>query len=242
MPAQQSANPQCPFCQLAANPDQTFDVHETEHFKAWLDINPRARGHTMVVPKEHWTSMEEIGEHVPELFEIIRIVMEKARNGLDADGVSVVLNDGEAAGQRLDHFYAQVFPRFDGEENEGAPAGAVFQPLEDLDESDLEEFSGKMEGANFSSDGNTVEGAASGMVQRNRTERHNAKQQQEEQGTDSKIVDRDELSTEEDDSTEEDTDDDDEEEDKEKKKKRHRRGSSWDGDSYSWDSDGAEFQ
>lgn len=157
----QGQGQQCPFCQLVANPEQTYTVHETEHFKAWLDINPRAKGHTMVVPKDHLESMDELGEHVSELFDVIRVVAEKARNGLDADGVSIVLNDGEAAGQRLDHFYAQVFPRYGGEENEGAPAGAVFQPLEDADESDLEEWSGAMESAGYTRFNAAKQGPAS---------------------------------------------------------------------------------
>lgn len=160
---------QCPFCQLVAAPDQTFNVHESEHFKAWLDINPRAKGHTMVVPKEHLSSMEELGEHVTELFDVIRIVAEKARNGLGAAGVSIVINDGEAAGQRLEHFYAQVFPRFEGEENEGAPAGAVFQPLDGLDESDLDQFSTAMEEAGYTQHGEAG-GAATQMVAHGRGE------------------------------------------------------------------------
>ncbi|MFB6265770.1 MAG: HIT family protein [Candidatus Nanohaloarchaea archaeon] len=159
---------QCPFCQLVENPENTFDVHESENFRAWLDINPRARGHTMVVPKEHVESMEEMGEMVSELFKVVRVVAEKARNGLDADGVSIVLNDGEAAGQRIDHFYAQVFPRYEGEENEGAPAGAVFQPLEDVEESDLEKWSGAMRDAGFQEFGD-VSGIASEIVEKNRS-------------------------------------------------------------------------
>lgn len=160
---------QCPFCQLVGSPEQTFDVHESEHFKAWLDINPRAKGHTMIVPKEHLGSMEELGEHVPELFNMIRIVAEKAKNGLGASGVSIVINDGEAAGQRLEHFYAQLFPRFEGEENEGAPAGAVFQPLEGLDESDLDQFSTAMEEAGYTKHGEAG-GAGTHIVAQGRGE------------------------------------------------------------------------
>lgn len=245
--AQQSANPQCPFCQLAANPEQTFDVHETEHFKAWLDINPRARGHTMIVPKEHLNSMDDIGEHVPELFEMIRIVMEKAKNGLDADGVSVVMNEGEAAGQKLEHFYAQVFPRFADEENAEAPAGAVFQPMEGLDESDLENISSQMENASFDGGGKpSKDGAATNIIQKNRMGGNDAQPEDApSEETDSGSPQRQQEPERQqqpqqrraDEEQEESDDDDEEDEDKHKK---HR--SQWDGDNYSWDSDGAEFK
>lgn len=154
---------QCPFCQLVEHEEQTFDVHETGSFKAWLDINPRARGHTMIVPKDHLGGLEDVDG--AELFEMVRTVAAKARKGLGASGVSIVINDGEVAGQRLDHFYIQVFPRFEGEENEGAPAGAVFQPLEEVEESNLEEWSAAMEGADI---GGGPEGVAKEMFDRKR--------------------------------------------------------------------------
>lgn len=159
---------QCPFCQLLKNPEQTFDVHESESFRAWLDINPRAKGHTMIVPKEHVGGLEDVPGG--ELFQVIQAVAAKARKGLEASGVSVVINDGEVAGQRLDHFYVQVFPRFEGEENEGAPAGAVFQPLEDVEEGQLDEWSGAMEDIEVGGDGGP-EGPAKNMMDRNRHEK-----------------------------------------------------------------------
>ncbi|MDY6778813.1 MAG: HIT family protein, partial [Candidatus Nanohaloarchaea archaeon] len=123
---------QCPFCQLLDNPEQTFTVHETEDFRAWLDINPRAKGHTMIVPKEHIESAEEVGAKITEMFDVARIVGEKAMHGLGADGYSVVMNNHEVAGQNVPHFYVMVFPRFEDEENAGTPAGAFFRPEEGL--------------------------------------------------------------------------------------------------------------
>ncbi len=250
--ATQSGNPQCPFCQLVANPQETFDVHETEHFKAWLDINPRAKGHTMIVPKEHLTNMDEIGEHVPEMFEMVRIVMEKAKNGLNADGVSVVLNEGEAGGQNLDHFYIQVFPRFEGEENAGAPAGAVFQPKEDLDQSDLEDISSQMEDAPFESGGKPrKDGAASDIVKSNRQESSKPDNDTSSRQLESRerggnqagarhdrTVKRDQVRQDagQQDDADRGSDDDDEEDTQKKDEDR------WDGEDYSWDRDGAEFR
>ncbi|MDY6765910.1 MAG: HIT family protein [Candidatus Nanohaloarchaea archaeon] len=156
---------QCPFCQLIDTPEQTFDVYESDNFKAWLDINPRARGHTMIVPKEHVGGLEDVPG--AELFEVVQAVAAKARTALGADGVSIAINDGEAAGQRLDHFYVQVFPRYAGEENEGAPAGAVFQPMEDVEEAQLEEWSSAMADAAVGG-ADSIEGVAKERFDRNR--------------------------------------------------------------------------
>lgn len=147
----------CIFCQLLDNPQQTLTVHETEDFRAWLDINPRAMGHTMVVPKDHVESAEDLGESLLEMFDVARIAGEKAKNGLGADGYSIVVNNGEAAGQRMPHFYMIVFPRYEEEENAGTPTGAIFPPMEDIDKEELKEYQENMKDAGFGKFSNKVE-------------------------------------------------------------------------------------
>lgn len=120
---------QCPFCQLIANPSQLKVVGETENFYAWLDINPRARGYTMIVPKEHMDSIEDFSaSEYQEAMTLVRKVVDKAKKGLGADGVSVTMNIDEAGGQMVPHAYIQVFPRFEDKESSGTPTGAIFQP------------------------------------------------------------------------------------------------------------------
>lgn len=123
---------QCPFCQLIANPEQLKVVGETDNFYAWLDINPRAKGYTMIVPKEHKDSIEDFSaSEYQEAMNLVRKVVDKAKQGLGADGVSVTMNIDEAAGQMVPHAYIQVFPRFEDEETSGTPTGAIFQPHEE---------------------------------------------------------------------------------------------------------------
>jgi len=124
---------QCVFCQLIDNPSQLKLVGETDNFYAWLEVNPRAKGHTMVVPKEHIESIMDLspGEY-HEGMKLAREVVEKAEKGLDADGASITVNIKEAGGQMMPHAYIQVFPRFSEDENAGTPTGAIFQHREDL--------------------------------------------------------------------------------------------------------------
>jgi len=123
----------CPFCQLIDNPDQLLTIGETDNFYAWLEINPRAKGHTMVVPKEHKESVMDFSpEEYQEAMNLTRRVIEKAEEGLGADGASVTINIEEAGGQMVPHAYIQVFPRFQDEENAGTPTGAIFPQREDL--------------------------------------------------------------------------------------------------------------
>lgn len=133
MPPQQGD--QCIFCQLIANPDQLKLVGETENFYAWLDINPRAKGHSMVVPKEHVESVMEFSpSEYQEAMLLAREVIEKAKKGMDADGASMTVNIDEAGGQMMPHAYIQIFPRFEEDENAGTPTGAIFPHREELTE------------------------------------------------------------------------------------------------------------
>jgi len=148
---------QCPYCQLIDNPQQLLTVGETDNFYAWLEIQPRARGHTQIVPKEHVENLYELnGEEYLEMMRLVREVMEKAKDGLGADGVSVTMNVKEAGGQMLPHAYISVFPRFEDEENAGTPTGAIFPHKEELQQ-EIENIQGSMEGITYSFEGESHE-------------------------------------------------------------------------------------
>lgn len=120
-------------------------VGETENFYAWLEVQPRAKGHTQIVPKEHKESvLDYTPQEYDEAMSLVREVIVKAKKGLGADGASVTMNIDEAGGQMLDHAYISVFPRFEEDENAGTPTGAIFQHREDLAD-ELEELQGQMD-------------------------------------------------------------------------------------------------
>ncbi|MFB6190040.1 MAG: HIT family protein, partial [Candidatus Nanohaloarchaea archaeon] len=192
---------QCPYCQLIDNPDQLLVVSETDNFYAWLEINPRARGHTQVVPKEHKESVMDFSlDEYEEAMRLVRKVIEKAEDGLGADGASVTMNIGEAAGQMLPHAYISVFPRFQDEENAGTPTGAIF-PQDDDAKQQLEETHDAMSSVTVDLGGTTKEahpdskrheqktagGFSSNLVDREEAKKKSSKPDeesgQEEEGT-----------------------------------------------------------
>lgn len=148
---------ECIFCQLIDNPDQLLLVGETDNFYAWLDINPRAKGHTMVVPKDHIESVMEFDpQEYQEAMKLTREVVEKADKGLGAEGASITININETGGQMMPHAYIQIWPRFSEDENAGTPTGAIFPQREDLKEK-LEEFQSEMSSVSVDFDVETIE-------------------------------------------------------------------------------------
>jgi histidine triad (HIT) family protein len=88
-------------------------VYEDGDAIAFMDIGPIIKGHTLVIPRDHFSDLEATPEDV--LAKLIRVVKHVARaqmNGLGAEGINVVQNNGRPAGQEVDHFHFHVIPRF----------------------------------------------------------------------------------------------------------------------------------
>lgn len=175
---------QCPFCQLVDNPDQLLKVHESDHFIAFLDINPRARGHTMIISKDHYDDLLDLPKNlVGEAFTVAHTVAEKVTNGLSAKGVSLIVNSGEIAGQRVPHLYIQIFPRFANEETSEAPAGAIFKPIE-AEESELKQYQDKIKSANHTQAQKKIKKAEDRAGLNDEEEESDQQETNEERGSD----------------------------------------------------------
>lgn len=89
-------------------------VHEDEHVLAFLDINPLARGHTLVIPKERVPTLDRLSDDAAAaigrvLPRIARAVMKAA----GTDAYNVLQNNGRAAHQEVMHVHFHVIPRRD---------------------------------------------------------------------------------------------------------------------------------
>lgn len=83
---------------------------------AFLDINPRSPGHTLVIPKVHAPTILEVSKESSEsLFEAICEVEKRITKTLNPQGFTVGLNQGEVAGQEVEHLHFHIIPRFTGD-------------------------------------------------------------------------------------------------------------------------------
>jgi diadenosine tetraphosphate (Ap4A) HIT family hydrolase len=92
-------------------------VHEDEDLIAFCDLMPVNRGHLLVVPKRHATSLAELPEATGALmFPLAQRLAARIRaSAIPADGINLVLADGEAAGQSVFHVHLHVIPRLRGD-------------------------------------------------------------------------------------------------------------------------------
>ncbi len=100
----------CLFCKIAAGEIPSTKVYEDERVYAFLDIDPQAPKHIVVIPKEHISSANEINEDNGDVIGHIFAVIAKLakEQGFDKEGYRVVNNCGENGGQTVGHIHLHV--------------------------------------------------------------------------------------------------------------------------------------
>ena len=106
-------NDSCVFCRIARGEIPSYKVYEDDICLAFLDINPSSKGHTLVLPKEHFTSMVTAPRSIIDhCFEVAQHIAQAQLSQLGAEGVNIITNIGSAAGQSIPHFHIHVIPRY----------------------------------------------------------------------------------------------------------------------------------
>jgi histidine triad (HIT) family protein len=126
---------ECLFCKVASKQIPARVVYEDEDTLAFLDIKPRAPGHTMVIPKYHAPRLIELPDgKIAPLFMAVKKVAELLVNKLKADGITIGVNQGRASGQEVDHLHVHLMPRWRGDGGSAVQAAVNNQPKESLEE------------------------------------------------------------------------------------------------------------
>ncbi|RDZ42923.1 HIT family protein [Haloferax sp. Atlit-19N] len=135
----------CIFCAIVDGDIPGRIVHETEHSLAFLDANPLASGHTLVVPKEHHARLDEVpADAAADLFAAVNDLVPRVEAAVDADATNVGINNGPAAGQEVDHVHVHIVPRFEGDG--GSPIHAVAGERPDLSDEELADIEAAISG------------------------------------------------------------------------------------------------
>ncbi|HNR93859.1 MAG TPA: HIT family protein [Kiritimatiellia bacterium] len=103
----------CLFCKIVRGDIPCAKVYEDENFLAFLDIGPIIKGHTLVIPREHYASLPETpAPLLADMMSVVQRIAGAQMNALKADGINIVQNNGRAAGQLVDHIHFHIIPRF----------------------------------------------------------------------------------------------------------------------------------
>jgi histidine triad (HIT) family protein len=108
-------NEACIFCRIARKQVPASVVYEDEKTLAFLDIRPLSEGHTLVIPKAHYETVFDIPQElIMYLHGITKKIALAVKKATKADGISIMQQNGEAAGQEIFHLHIHVVPRYEG--------------------------------------------------------------------------------------------------------------------------------
>ena len=127
-------DPNCIFCKIANGEIPSRTLYEDEKFRVIMDLGPATRGHSLILPKEHYANLYEIPEDLAaDAAKLAKKLAIRMTETLGADGFNIIQNNNEAAGQTVPHYHVHLIPRYqnDGQHILWNP-GEI--PAEEMDE------------------------------------------------------------------------------------------------------------
>lgn len=115
----------CIFCKIVNGEIPCSKVYEDENVLAFLDIQPKSAGHTLVIPKKHSENIFNIDEkNLIEVVKVVKMLSERIKERLNPTGIYTRQNNGEAVGQSVLHYHVHIIPNYDEE-----PIGDILEIL-----------------------------------------------------------------------------------------------------------------
>ena len=103
----------CIFCKIANGEIPSRTLYEDEDFRVIMDLAPATKGHSLILPKQHYKNLYEIADDtaakvLPLAKKMANLMTEK----LGCDGFNIIQNTNEVAGQTVFHFHMHLIPRY----------------------------------------------------------------------------------------------------------------------------------
>lgn len=128
-------NNDCIFCKIANGEIPSKTIYEDENFRVILDLGPATKGHALILPKEHYANLFELPEDTAAAaMKVAKKLSAQMVENLGADGLNLVQNNGEVAGQTVKHFHLHLIPRYkdDGQNILWKPGEVSQDELEEI--------------------------------------------------------------------------------------------------------------
>ena len=102
----------CVFCDLIRGSAEVSMCYEDATALAFMDIQPVNPYHVLVVPREHYASLEDLPRDVARhIFEVTATLSKVIPKVAGTAAMNIVINSGAAAGQDVFHFHVHLIPR-----------------------------------------------------------------------------------------------------------------------------------
>lgn len=106
----------CIFCEIVHGAGEASICFEDERAIAFMDIQPVNPGHVLIVPREHFESLDDVpADLAMHLFGVALKLGAEVRRLLRTGDLNIVVNSGRAAGQDVFHYHVHLIPRRAGD-------------------------------------------------------------------------------------------------------------------------------
>ena len=104
----------CIFCKIINGEIPSYTIYEDEEVKAFLDVNPVANGHTLIIPKKHYENIYDADVEVLKHIEMAsKAVGNLLKEKLGCIGITRMQNN--EYGQEVKHYHMHIIPRYEGD-------------------------------------------------------------------------------------------------------------------------------
>ena len=104
----------CIFCKIINGDIPSYKIYEDEIVYCFLDINPQNTGHSLIIPKKHYTDLDDIDlETLNHIFNVAKQLKKKLEEKLNIDGLMLVQNNGIV--QEVKHYHLHLIPKYNEE-------------------------------------------------------------------------------------------------------------------------------
>ena len=129
----------CIFCKIVRKEAPASIVYDDASVLAFLDIRPLSPGHTLVIPKSHFVDIFGTPpKQLSQVYKVTKLIAIAVKKATRADGVSIIQQNGKAAGQDVFHIHVHVVPRFTGQKL------PLFSDLKEVERAKLDEMALKI--------------------------------------------------------------------------------------------------
>jgi len=100
---------ECLFCKIIKSEIPSFKIYEDEKTFVFMDIDPKANGHLLVIPKTHYKDIYEVpDEELLHINDITKNMHKLIMKKLGSNGITTVYNVGDEL--EVDHFHVHIIP------------------------------------------------------------------------------------------------------------------------------------
>jgi len=102
---------ECLFCKIIEGSIPSKTIYEDELVKVFLDINPNTNGHSLIIPKKHIVTVNELdNELISHILEVEKKMYKLLKEKLNIEGLTIVQNN--ELGQEIKHYHVHLIPRY----------------------------------------------------------------------------------------------------------------------------------